>query len=79
MSKVAKKYVIAKFLPLYDKWTQILTENGVFYISKPISRSFELFPQRSCQVVYHRPLKLPETLSVGHFFPKKLLDLCEMS
>ena len=44
---------------MYDKWTQILTENGVFYISKPIPRSFELFSQHSCQVVYHRPLKLP--------------------
>ena len=36
---------------LYDKWTQILTENGVFHISKPIPRSFELFPHHSCQVV----------------------------
>ena len=40
---------------------QILTENGVFHISKPIPRSFKLFPQHSCQVVYHRPPKLPGT------------------
>ena len=29
MGKVAKKYVIAI---IFDKWTQILTENGVFHI-----------------------------------------------
>ena len=37
----------------------MLTENGVFHISKPIPRSFVLIPQHSCQVVYHRPPKLP--------------------
>ena len=40
---------------------QILTVNGVFHISKPIPRSFEIFPQHSFQVVYHRPPKLPGT------------------
>ena len=33
----------------------------VYFISKPISRSFELLPQHSCQVVYHSLLKLPGT------------------
>ena len=34
MAKVAKKYVIAIiFTSLYDKWTPILTEIGVFHIS----------------------------------------------
>ena len=62
IGKVAKKYVIAIiFIFFYDKWTQTLTENGVFHISKPIPGSFELFPQHSCQVVYHRPPKLPGT------------------
>ena len=51
VGKVAKKYVSAIVLPLYDKRTQILTENDVFHITKPIPRSFELFPQHSCQVV----------------------------
>ena len=76
MSKVAKKYVITIILIFfYDKWTQILTENGVFHISKPITRSFELFPQHSCQVVYHRPPKLPETGNTfsRSFFPKKVV------
>ena len=27
----------------------------------------------------HQSCQEPETLSVGHFFPRKLLDLCEMS
>ena len=27
----------------------------------------------------HQSCQKPETLSVGHFFKKKLLDLCEMS
>ena len=81
MGKVAKKYVIAIISPLYDKWTQILNENGVFHISRPIPRSFELFPQHSCQVVYNRPPKLPGTGNTfsRSFFQKKLLDLCEMS
>ena len=28
---------------------------------------------------YHQSCQEPETLLVGHFFQKKLLDLCEMS
>ena len=36
MGKVAKKYVIAIILIFYDKWTQILTENGVQTDSKVI-------------------------------------------
>ena len=39
------------YIRLSNIWTQILTENGVFHISKPIPRLFELFPQHSCQVV----------------------------
>ena len=56
-------------------------ENGVFHISKPMPRSFELFPQHSCQVctTEHQSSQEPETLSVVFFFQKKLLDLCEMS
>ena len=27
----------------------------------------------------HQSCQEPKTLSVGHFFPKNLLDLCEMS
>ena len=59
----------------------MLNENGVFHISKPILRSFELFPQHSCQVVNHKQPKLPEpeTLSVGQFFHQNLLGFCEMS
>ena len=62
-------------LQLNDKWAQILTENGVFHISKPTSRSFELFSQHSCQVVYHRPPKLPETGNTfsRSFFSKKVV------
>ena len=75
MGKVAKKYVIAIISSLYDKWTQISTENGVFHISKPIPRSFELFLQHSCQVVYHRPLKFPQTGNTfsSSFFTKKVV------
>ena len=64
----------------YTKRRRILNENGVFHISKPIPRSFELFPQHSCQVVYHRPPKLPETGNTfsRSFFQKKVLDFCEM-
>ena len=55
--------------------TQISTENGVFHISKPIPRSFELFPQHSCQVVYHRLPKLPENGNTfsRSFFSKKVV------
>ena len=44
-------------------------------------RSFDLFSQHSCQVctTEHQSCQEPETLSVGHFFQKNLLDLCEMS
>ena len=64
-----------QFSPLYDKWTQILTENGVFHISKPIPKSFELFPQHSCQVMQHRPPKLPGTGNTfsRSFFSKKVV------
>ena len=51
---------------------QKITEIGVF------PRSFELFSQHSCQVV-HQSCQEPETLSVGHFFRDKLLDLIKMS
>ena len=63
------------YLALYYKCKQILSENGIFHISKPISRSFELFPQHSCQVVYHRPPKLPETGNTfsRSFFSKKVV------
>ena len=40
MAKVAKKYVIAIFSLHYDKWTPILTEIGVFHISKVIWNIF---------------------------------------
>ena len=40
MAKVTKKYVIAIFSLHYDKWTPILTEIGVFHISKVIWNIF---------------------------------------
>ena len=43
-----------------------LTENGVFHIS------FELFPQHSCQVVYHRPPKLQGT---GNTFSRSFFSI----
>ena len=43
----------------------------LYLVSKRIPRSFELFPQHGCQVVYHRPPKLPET---GNTFSRSFLS-----
>ena len=50
MAKVAKKilYVIALFLPHYDKCIQILTEIGVIQISKVILNYFHSRVAKLC-------------------------------
>ena len=77
------------FSPLYDKWTQILTENDVFHISKQFQGHLNYLHliQHSCQVVCtsnHQSCQELETndllIAISRsFFSKKLLDLCEMS
>ena len=44
-------------------------------------RSFKLFHRLVAKwcTTEHQSCQEPETFAVGHFFPKKLLDLCEMS
>ena len=73
MSKlVAKKYVIAIISFFYDKWTQILTENGVFHIFQGHLSYFHSKIAKLC-TTDHQSCQEPETLSVGKFFSTKVV------